>query len=139
MVPFVHGGAEELCLNLVRQLRAHGADAEAMALPFTWEPPERLIEEMLITRSLRIANADRVIALKFPAYLVEHPDKTVWLLHQYNRTSPRPRVAPPSCGRSTPRMRLGSRMFGASTQIRASPLIAYGITTVSLEPYCRHH
>jgi glycosyltransferase involved in cell wall biosynthesis len=85
MVPFVHGGAEELCVNLVSQLRAHGAEAEAMALPFTWDPAERLIEEILIARSLRIVNADRVIALKFPAYLVEHPVKTVWLLHQYRQ------------------------------------------------------
>ena len=85
MVPFVHGGAEELRDNLVHQLRLHGAEAEAMSLPFTWEPAERLIEEMLIARSLRIANADRVIALKFPAYLVEHPSKTVWLLHQYRQ------------------------------------------------------
>jgi glycosyltransferase involved in cell wall biosynthesis len=85
MVPFVHGGAEELCVNLVHQLRAHGAEAEAMALPFTWEPAERLIEEMLIARSLRITNTDRVIALKFPTWLIDHPSKTVWLLHQYRQ------------------------------------------------------
>lgn len=85
MVPFSHGGAEELCQNLVLQLRAHGEEAEAMALPFTWEPAERLIEEMLIARGLCIANADRVIALRFPAWLVEHPSLTVWLLHQYRQ------------------------------------------------------
>jgi glycosyltransferase involved in cell wall biosynthesis len=28
---------------------------------------------------------DRVIALKFPAYLVPHPHKTLWLLHQYRQ------------------------------------------------------
>jgi glycosyltransferase involved in cell wall biosynthesis len=85
MVPFVHGGAEELCANLVRQLRLRGVTAEAMPLPFTWEPAERLIQEMLIARTLRVINADRVIALKFPAYLVTHPNKTVWLLHQYRQ------------------------------------------------------
>ena len=85
MVPFLHGGAEELRDNLVANLRRHGVEAEAMSLPFTWNPAERLIEEMLIARSLRIGNADRVIALKFPAYLVEHPNKAVWLLHQYRQ------------------------------------------------------
>ena len=85
MVPFVHGGAEELRDHLVANLRAQGAEAEAMCLPFTWNPAERLIEEMLIARSLRVINADRVIALKFPAYLVEHGNKVVWLLHQYRQ------------------------------------------------------
>ena len=85
MVPFVHGGAEELRDNLVANLRLQGVNAEAMCLPFTWDPPERLIEEMLIARSLRIANVDRLIALKFPAYLVEHENKAVWLLHQYRQ------------------------------------------------------
>jgi glycosyltransferase involved in cell wall biosynthesis len=26
---------------------------------------------------------DRVIGLKFPAYLIDHPDKTLWLVHQH--------------------------------------------------------
>jgi len=30
-------------------------------------------------------NVDRVIALKFPAYLIRHPHKTLWLLHQYRQ------------------------------------------------------
>ena len=30
-------------------------------------------------------NVDRVIALKFPAYLIRHPRKTLWLLHQYRQ------------------------------------------------------
>lgn len=84
-VPFVHGGAEELCENLLQQLQAHGVAAEAMRIPFTWDPPERLIEEMLISRSLRLANVDRVIALKFPAYLIPHPNKVLWLLHQFRQ------------------------------------------------------
>ena len=85
MVPFVHGGAEELRDNLVANLRLRGVHAEAMCLPFAWEPAEQIIEEMLIARSLRIGNVDRVISLKFPAYLVEHDNKVVWLLHQYRQ------------------------------------------------------
>ena len=84
-VPFVHGGAEELFDHLVRNLRAAGVDAEGFRLPFTWDPPERLIEEMLIARRLRLHNLDRVIALKFPAYMVPWSDKVLWLLHQYRQ------------------------------------------------------
>jgi glycosyltransferase involved in cell wall biosynthesis len=85
MAPFVHGGAEELTSHLVHRLRESGVEAEAMRIPFAWEPAERVIEEIMLARSLRIANADRVIALKFPLYLVEHPCKIVWLLHQFRQ------------------------------------------------------
>ncbi len=85
MVPFVRGGAENLCERLVSHLRSHRVEAEAMRIPFSWEPAERLIEEMLIARSLRLWNVDRVIALKFPAYLVPFPDKVFWLVHQFRQ------------------------------------------------------
>lgn len=85
MAPFVRGGAEELCDHLVRNLRARGAVAEAMRLPFSWTPPERLLDEMLIARSLRLWNIDRVIALKFPVYMVPWDDKVIWLLHQFRQ------------------------------------------------------
>jgi len=86
MMPFVHGGAEELFDHLVRNLQTTtGVEAEGFRIPFTWDPAERLIDEMLIARRLRLFNVDRVIALKFPAYLVPWDDKIVWLLHQYRQ------------------------------------------------------
>jgi glycosyltransferase involved in cell wall biosynthesis len=86
MAPFVRGGAEELCGHLVRNLNLRrGVEAEAMRIPFTWEPAEGVVEEMLITRSLSIWNADRLIPLKFPAYLAPHPNKVPWLLHQFRQ------------------------------------------------------
>jgi len=84
--PFIRGGAEELADNLVRQLnQTPGVESELMRLPFQWTPSERLIDEVLLHRALRIYNADRVIALKFPAYLVPHEHKTLWLLHQFRQ------------------------------------------------------
>ena len=83
-VPFGRGGAEELADNLVAQLNATpGITSELVRLPFSWTPSERLIEEMLIARQIRIEKTDRVIGLKFPAYLVPHGDKVLWLLHQH--------------------------------------------------------
>lgn len=84
-VPFVHGGAEELFDHLVRNLQAAGVDAEGFRIPFSWNPAERLIDEMLIARRIRLDHIDRVIALKFPVYLVPWHDKTLWLLHQYRQ------------------------------------------------------
>lgn len=86
MVPFVHGGAEELFDHLVRNLQnTPGVEAEGFRIPFSWNPAERLIDEMLIIRRLRLVNVDRVIALKFPAYLVPWNNKVLWLLHQYRQ------------------------------------------------------
>jgi glycosyltransferase involved in cell wall biosynthesis len=86
MAPFVWGGAEELAENLVRRLNdTAGVESELLRLPFQWEPAERLPLEIYLHRSYRLANVDRVIALKFPAYLVPHPHKTLWLLHQYRQ------------------------------------------------------
>lgn len=84
--PFIRGGAEELADNLVRQLNATpGVESELLRIPFQWSPSERLIDEILLHRSLKLYNVDRVIALKFPAYLVPHPHKTLWLLHQFRQ------------------------------------------------------
>ena len=58
-------------------------------MPFTAGRPELLIEEMLVARSIRVRNVDRAIALRFPAYLVPHPNKVLWLIdpfrHAYDR------------------------------------------------------
>ncbi len=87
-VPFVRGGAEILADGLRDALRAAGHQAEIVAVPFKWYPPERILDHMLACRLLDLtetcgAGIDRVIGLKFPAYFVNHPNKVVWLLHQH--------------------------------------------------------
>lgn len=84
--PFIRGGAEELADHLVRRLNAtKGLEAELLRIPFRWEPAERIVEEIVLNRNLRLYNVDRVIALKFPAYLIPHAEKTLWLLHQFRQ------------------------------------------------------
>jgi glycosyltransferase involved in cell wall biosynthesis len=85
--PFMSGGAETHANGLVRALRAEGHEAEMATIPFRWAPPIELVHQMAMWRSLDIAEAngidvDLVIAMKFPAYLVRHPRKIVWLIHQ---------------------------------------------------------
>lgn len=87
-VPFVHGGAEVHASNLVQQLRTRGFETELITVPFKWYPPERLLESIAIARMLDLSEAngvriDRLIGLKFPIYLAPHPDKVLWILHQY--------------------------------------------------------
>jgi glycosyltransferase involved in cell wall biosynthesis len=86
VAPFLRGGAEALAEEIVRRLNTtKGIEAELLRIPFKWEPAERLIEEILICRSMRLYNTDLMIGLKFPAYLVPHTRKRLWLLHQYRQ------------------------------------------------------
>lgn len=87
-VPFVRGGAEAHARSLRDALREAGHQAEIITLPFAWYPPELLAEQMLACKLVDVEEScgvpiDRVIGLKFPAYLVDHPDKVLWILHQH--------------------------------------------------------
>ena len=64
-------------------------------MPCTYEPAERLIEEMLVARTVRLRNVDLLVALNFPACLVPHPNKVYWLCGPRDRHS-----APVDRGRS---------------------------------------
>jgi glycosyltransferase involved in cell wall biosynthesis len=87
-VPFVHGGAEVLVRELVRELRARGHLAELVSVPFKWYPKEEILPHAAAWRMLDLTESsgrpvDIVIASKFPTYFVRHPKKVTWLLHQY--------------------------------------------------------
>lgn len=89
-VPFVRGGAEVHAENLQEALRAAGHQVETVAVPFKWYPPERMLDAMLACRLLDLSEScgrkiDRVIGLKFPAYLIPHPYKVLWILHQHRQ------------------------------------------------------
>jgi glycosyltransferase involved in cell wall biosynthesis len=83
--PFVRGGAELLAEWLHDKLEQYGHEAEIVRIPFQWNPPQRIIDHMLAARLVRLANVDRVVALKFPAYYVPHENKVLWLLHQFRQ------------------------------------------------------
>jgi glycosyltransferase involved in cell wall biosynthesis len=87
-VPFVHGGAEILVRELVRELKARGHRAELVSVPFKWYPKEEILPHAAAWRLLDLSESngqpvDLVIASKFPTYFVRHPNKVAWLLHQY--------------------------------------------------------
>lgn len=87
-VPFVRGGAEALADSLQAALEAAGHEAEIISMPFKWYPTSRISHHMLAARLLQVEEScgqriDRLIGLKFPAYLMPHPNKRLWLLHQY--------------------------------------------------------
>ncbi|TAL40906.1 MAG: glycosyltransferase [Salinibacterium sp.] len=83
--PFVWGGAEDLAQSLVANLVRHGHEAEVLRIPFRYHKAEAIPLQMAAARILEMDNVDRLIALKFPAYLLRHPAKTVWLVHQFRQ------------------------------------------------------
>lgn len=89
-VPFVQGGAEVHARSLLDALTRAGHRAEIVSIPFKWYPPERILDAMLACRLLDLTESngrkvDRVIGLKFPAYLIPHPNKVLWILHQHRQ------------------------------------------------------
>ena len=81
-LPFVYGGAEFLVDTLKDQLRARGHDVSLTRVPFPATLDHKLITNVLSCRNLVFDDADKVIAFKFPAYFVRHPNKTLWMFHQ---------------------------------------------------------
>jgi glycosyltransferase involved in cell wall biosynthesis len=87
-VPFVHGGAEVHVRQLVRELRQRGYATELVSVPFKWYPKEEILPHAAAWRLLDLSESngrpvDLVIGTKFPSYFVRHPNKVVWLIHQY--------------------------------------------------------
>ena len=89
-VPFESGGAELQVTTLVSQLNQHGFEAELFQLPYKWYPKHTLYDNMLLWRMTDLSavspeKADLVIGTKFPSYGAVHPNKVVWLIHQYRQ------------------------------------------------------
>lgn len=85
-VPFVRGGGEALADNLIAALRTAGHHAELIQAPFYREPATALRQQVAYWRQLQFENfwfkPDCVISLKYPCYFAEHPQHSVWLLHE---------------------------------------------------------
>jgi glycosyltransferase involved in cell wall biosynthesis len=89
-VPFAHGGAEVLAEQLTEELRARGHEAALVTVPFKWYPGERVLTQAFLWRLVDLEEADGlpidlVIGTKFPSYVVRHPNKVVWLVHQFRQ------------------------------------------------------
>jgi len=83
-VPFTRGGAEIHVESLRRELDARGFQTDVVALPFSARTRLDLLKSSLAWRLLDLqAEADLVIATRFPSYLIDHPNKVVWLIHQF--------------------------------------------------------
>jgi glycosyltransferase involved in cell wall biosynthesis len=86
-VPFARGGAELLLESLQTELVARGHQVDQVAIPYSWQERIDVLRSGLVWRLLDLEKVagervDLVIATRFPSYLVRHPNKVVWLVHQ---------------------------------------------------------
>ncbi len=91
-VPFVDGGAEILADGLRRALLRRGYDVATARLPLAVEPRIEVIRSALAWRLTDLVKIpgrpmpiDAAICLKYPSYVLRHPCKIVWLVHQYRQ------------------------------------------------------
>lgn len=89
-VPFASGGAERHAAGLVRELKARGHRVDLVQLPFKWYPREEILLSAAAWRMVDLTEADGVkvdlvVPMKFPSYMVRHPNKVVWLIHQFRQ------------------------------------------------------
>lgn len=89
-MPFARGGAEIFADDLVTELRERGHETDLVTVPYKWYPGERVLSQAFLWRLLDLTEADGrtidlVIATKFPSYAIRHPNKVVWLLHQFRQ------------------------------------------------------
>ena len=76
--------------TLVAELRARDHEAELVTVPFKWYPGTRVLDQAFLWRLLDLTEIDGrpidlVLATKFPSYVVRHPNKRVWVLHQFRQ------------------------------------------------------
>ncbi len=89
-VPFTRGGAEVLVDGLQREFKSKGHLVDTVLLPFSAQPKEVLLQQVALWRALDLRvfggkKIDLVVCTKFPSYLVSHPCKISWLVHQHRQ------------------------------------------------------
>jgi hypothetical protein len=125
--------------DLVSALRARGHETELVTMPFKWYPGTRVLDQAFLWRLADLTESDgvqidRVIATKFPAYCVRHPNKVAWVLHQFRQAydydgtelgqfSASPGTAPPAAPSSGSTPSRSARRAGSSPRRGTSPTV----------------
>ncbi len=89
-IPFISGGAERHIQSLARELLNRSYEVDVIELPLKWDAPRQIIHDVLAWRLLDLTYSygvpiDLLIGMKFPAYVVRHPRKVAWVLHQHRQ------------------------------------------------------
>ena len=80
--------AGSIAHDLTQALRDHGHSAETVIVPFVHGSGDQVVKQALACQLMNYGDAhgssiDRLIGLRFPAYLIEHPKSVLWLHEVY--------------------------------------------------------
>lgn len=82
-VPFINGGARFIVEWLAAELAKCGHRTEIIWLPFV-ETPDTMFRQIMAYRMLNLTDrVDKLIAFRPPAYVIPHPNKTLWFIHHF--------------------------------------------------------
>jgi glycosyltransferase involved in cell wall biosynthesis len=89
--PFVRHESDHIIHQVYQGYRQKGWEADIVSIPFRWYFRRRLLGQILSWRLIDLIDegpdeghrVDRVLATRFPSYVVQHPCKIVWFFsHQ---------------------------------------------------------
>lgn len=89
-IMFVNGGAELLVNNLKKALQDNGHQVEVIGVPLGDSPVEKIEDSIVLSRLMHIESSwggpiDLAIGMKFPAYLIPHRNKVMFIMHQHRQ------------------------------------------------------
>lgn len=83
IVPFIEGGGTFIVDWLSDILKRWGHKTDVLKIPFYSFYPV-MFEQMLALRLLDVGtDADIMIAIRTPSYLIKHPNKVLWFIHHH--------------------------------------------------------
>lgn len=77
------GGTEVLISKLTALLRHAKHEVESIYLECSFGNVFELVDSIHKFQNLDLRRFDLIITFRFPSYFVQHPNKVVWLLHQF--------------------------------------------------------
>jgi len=82
--PFTQGGGTLISDWLRDELIVRGHEVDQLDLPFDGSDVDLLTSRLTGFRLFDVSDeADRLIAIRWPAHLLRHPSKVVWFIHHY--------------------------------------------------------
>lgn len=83
IVPFIEGGGTLIVDWTAQKLQMAGHKVEVFKIPFSHQHLY-VIPQMLSMRLFALADScDRLISIRTPSYLIDHPNHVCWFIHHY--------------------------------------------------------
>lgn len=83
IVPFIEGGGTFIVDWLELKLREYGHTVDVVKIPFSSDYT-RYLEQCMALRLYHLEDScERLICIRMPSYLLQHPNKYLWFIHHY--------------------------------------------------------